>query len=42
MGFLNSATNTLQCYRRQGESVSVSGRNFKEDILIKPGWLVSR
>ncbi|XP_061341073.1 vacuolar sorting protein 3 [Gastrolobium bilobum] len=31
-----------KCYRRQGESVSVSGRNFKEDILIKPGWLVSR
>ncbi|KAF7825849.1 vacuolar sorting protein 3-like isoform X1 [Senna tora] len=31
-----------KCYRRQGESVSVSGRNFKEDALIKPGWLVSR
>ncbi|KAK7393772.1 hypothetical protein VNO78_22336 [Psophocarpus tetragonolobus] len=31
-----------KCYRRQGESVSVTGRNFKEDILIKPGWLVSR
>ncbi|MED6172374.1 hypothetical protein PIB30_049516 [Stylosanthes scabra] len=31
-----------KCYRRQGESVSVSGRNFKEDVLIKPGWLVSR
>ncbi|XP_047181460.1 vacuolar sorting protein 3 [Vigna umbellata] len=31
-----------KCYRRQGESVSVSGRNFKEDILFKPGWLVSR
>ncbi|XP_054783341.1 vacuolar sorting protein 3 isoform X1 [Prosopis cineraria] len=31
-----------KCYRRQGESVSVSGRNFKEDILIKPGWLVGR
>ncbi|KAL5161623.1 Vacuolar sorting protein 3 [Glycine soja] len=30
-----------KCYRRQGESVSVSGRNFKEDILIKPGWLRS-
>ncbi|BAT96790.1 uncharacterized protein HKW66_Vig0255010 [Vigna angularis] len=31
-----------KCYRRQGESVSVSGRNFKEDTLFKPGWLVSR
>ncbi|KAK7286832.1 hypothetical protein RJT34_22115 [Clitoria ternatea] len=31
-----------KCYRRQGESVSVSGRNFKENMLIKPGWLVSR
>ncbi|ESW06504.1 hypothetical protein PHAVU_010G053600 [Phaseolus vulgaris] len=31
-----------KCYRRQGESVSVSGRNFKEDILFKPGCLVSR
>lgn len=30
----------MQCYRRQGESTSVTGRNFKQDILIKPGWLV--
>ncbi|XP_022927318.1 transforming growth factor-beta receptor-associated protein 1 [Cucurbita moschata] len=29
-----------KCYRRQGESTSVTGRNFKQDILIKPGWLV--
>lgn len=31
-----------KCFRRQGESTSVSGRNFKEDVLIKPGWLVTR
>ncbi|KAK1288763.1 hypothetical protein QJS10_CPB19g00762 [Acorus calamus] len=31
-----------QCYRRQGESTSSSGRNFKKDALLKPGWLVSR
>ncbi|KAJ7950518.1 transforming growth factor-beta receptor-associated protein 1 [Quillaja saponaria] len=31
-----------KCYRRQGESVSVSGRNFRDDVLIKPGWLVTR
>ncbi|KAL8508430.1 hypothetical protein ACS0TY_018888 [Phlomoides rotata] len=31
-----------KCYRRQGESTSVSGRDFKKDILIKPGWLVTR
>ncbi|XP_021903409.1 transforming growth factor-beta receptor-associated protein 1 isoform X2 [Carica papaya] len=30
-----------KCYRRQGESTSVSGRDFKQDILFKPGWLVS-
>ncbi|CAI0422184.1 unnamed protein product [Linum tenue] len=29
-----------KCYRRQGESTSVSGRDFKQDILFKPGWLV--
>ncbi|KAG8385151.1 hypothetical protein BUALT_Bualt03G0011900 [Buddleja alternifolia] len=31
-----------KCYRRQGESTSVTGRDFKEDVLIKPGWLVTR
>lgn len=31
-----------KCFRRQGESTSVTGRNFKEDVLIKPGWLVTR
>lgn len=31
-----------KCFRRQGESTSVTGRNFKQDILIKPGWLVTR
>ncbi|KAL1537595.1 vacuolar sorting protein 3 isoform X1 [Salvia divinorum] len=31
-----------KCYRRQGESTSVSGRDFKRDILLKPGWLVTR
>ncbi|GKV44287.1 hypothetical protein SLEP1_g51480 [Rubroshorea leprosula] len=31
-----------KCFRRQGESTSVTGRNFKEDVLVKPGWLVSR
>ncbi|KAK1314503.1 hypothetical protein QJS10_CPA06g01500 [Acorus calamus] len=31
-----------KCYRRQGESTSSSGRNFKNDALLKPGWLVSR
>ncbi|XP_042030419.1 vacuolar sorting protein 3-like [Salvia splendens] len=31
-----------KCYRRQGESTSVSGRDFKKDILLKPGWLVTR
>ncbi|PIA51433.1 hypothetical protein AQUCO_01100338v1 [Aquilegia coerulea] len=30
-----------KCFRRQGESASVSGRNFKQDIIFKPGWLVS-
>ncbi|XP_062160348.1 vacuolar sorting protein 3 isoform X1 [Alnus glutinosa] len=30
-----------KCFRRQGESTSVTGRNFKEDVLIKPGWLVT-
>ncbi|GAB2281147.1 hypothetical protein Dimus_015751 [Dionaea muscipula] len=31
-----------KCFHRQGESTSVTGRNFKLDILFKPGWLVSR
>jgi hypothetical protein len=31
-----------KCFRRQGDSTSVTGRNFKEDILFKPGWLVTR
>ncbi|GMN46052.1 hypothetical protein TIFTF001_015245 [Ficus carica] len=26
-----------KCFRRQGESTSVTGRNFKRDILVKPG-----
>ncbi|KAF5184092.1 Transforming growth factor-beta receptor-associated protein 1-like protein [Thalictrum thalictroides] len=30
-----------KCFRRQGESTSVTGRNFKQDIMFKPGWLVS-
>ncbi|KAL9685106.1 hypothetical protein QQ045_022553 [Rhodiola kirilowii] len=31
-----------KCFRRQGESTSITGRDFKEDALIKPGWLVTR
>ncbi|KAJ4954459.1 hypothetical protein NE237_011242 [Protea cynaroides] len=31
-----------KCFRRQGESISVTGRNFKRDIIIKPGWLINR
>ncbi|KAF9610932.1 hypothetical protein IFM89_025742 [Coptis chinensis] len=31
-----------KCFRRQGESTSVTGRNFKQDIIFKPGWLISR
>ncbi|KAK9145975.1 hypothetical protein Sjap_005878 [Stephania japonica] len=30
-----------KCFRRLGESTSVSGRNFKRDIIFKPGWLVN-
>ncbi|KAF2302848.1 hypothetical protein GH714_008956 [Hevea brasiliensis] len=26
-----------KCFRRQGESTSVTGRNFKRDVLLKPG-----
>ncbi|XVF25342.1 hypothetical protein REPUB_Repub13aG0205000 [Reevesia pubescens] len=31
-----------KCFRRQDESTSVTGRDFKQDVLIKPGWLVTR
>ncbi|XP_011090061.1 transforming growth factor-beta receptor-associated protein 1 [Sesamum indicum] len=31
-----------KCFRRQGESTSVSGRDFKKEILVNPGWLVTR
>nr|KJB69957.1 hypothetical protein B456_011G051400 [Gossypium raimondii] len=31
-----------KCFRRQGESTSVTGRDFKQDVLFKPGWLVTR
>lgn len=31
-----------KCYRRQGESTSARGRNFKHNPIFKPGWLVSR
>lgn len=31
-----------KCYRRQGESTSARGRNFRRDPIIKPGWLVTR
>ncbi|KAF5472897.1 hypothetical protein F2P56_009561 [Juglans regia] len=31
-----------KCFRRQGESTSVAGRNFKQDVLIKLGWLVTQ
>ncbi|KAJ6414948.1 hypothetical protein OIU84_003869 [Salix udensis] len=31
-----------KCFRRLGESTSVTGRDFKRDPLIKPGWLVTR
>ncbi|KAH7569612.1 hypothetical protein JRO89_XS06G0208400 [Xanthoceras sorbifolium] len=31
-----------KCFRRQGESTSVTGRDFKQDVLFKPGWLVMR
>ncbi|MQL95338.1 hypothetical protein Taro_028003 [Colocasia esculenta] len=31
-----------KCYRRQGESTSARGRDFKQEIIFKPGWLVSR
>ncbi|KAK1369285.1 vacuolar sorting protein 3 [Heracleum sosnowskyi] len=31
-----------KCFRRQGESTSVTGRNFRQDIIFKSGWLVTR
>ncbi|KAK8331112.1 hypothetical protein V6Z12_A10G052800 [Gossypium hirsutum] len=31
-----------KCFRRQGESTSVTGLDFKQDVLFKPGWLVTR
>ncbi|CAK7335859.1 unnamed protein product [Dovyalis caffra] len=31
-----------KCFRRLGESTSVTGRDFKRDPLFKPGWLVTR
>ncbi|CAL9045081.1 unnamed protein product [Musa banksii] len=31
-----------KCYRRLGESTSARGRNFKQDVIVKSGWLVSR
>ncbi|KAK1425103.1 hypothetical protein QVD17_20448 [Tagetes erecta] len=30
-----------KCYRRQGESTSVTGRDFTNDPVFKPGWLVT-
>lgn len=32
----------MQCFRRQGGSTSIRGCNFKRDVLLKPGWLVTR
>ncbi|XP_023750284.1 vacuolar sorting protein 3 isoform X1 [Lactuca sativa] len=29
-----------KCFRRQGESTSVTGRDFTNDPVFKPGWLV--
>ncbi|PWA93430.1 vacuolar sorting protein 39 [Artemisia annua] len=30
-----------KCFRRQGESTSVTGRDFTNDPIFKPGWLVT-
>nr|XP_043636566.1 vacuolar sorting protein 3-like isoform X1 [Erigeron canadensis] len=30
-----------KCFRRQGESTSVTGRDFNSDPVFKPGWLVT-
>lgn len=32
----------MQCYRRQGESTSVGGHDFRKEMVLKPGWLVTR
>ncbi|KAL5985479.1 hypothetical protein ACLOJK_027463 [Asimina triloba] len=31
-----------KCFRRLGDSTSISGRNFMHDAVFKPGWLVNR
>ncbi|PSS09434.1 Transforming growth factor-beta receptor-associated protein [Actinidia chinensis var. chinensis] len=31
-----------KCFRRQGESKSITGRDFKQEPMFKAGWLVSR
>ncbi|XP_047330335.1 vacuolar sorting protein 3 [Impatiens glandulifera] len=31
-----------KCFRRQGETKSITGRDFKQDPIIRPGWLVTR
>lgn len=31
-----------KCFRRQGDSTSVTGRDFRLDVLYKAGWLVTR
>ncbi|KAL6992106.1 hypothetical protein U1Q18_010214 [Sarracenia purpurea var. burkii] len=31
-----------KCFRRQGESKSITGRDFKRDPVFKAGWLVTR
>ncbi|XP_077241075.1 vacuolar sorting protein 39 [Tasmannia lanceolata] len=31
-----------KCFRRRGESTSATGRNFEQDFIFKPGWLVNR
>ncbi|KAL6561876.1 hypothetical protein OROGR_002883 [Orobanche gracilis] len=31
-----------KCYRRQGESNSINGRDFRNDVILEPGWLVTR
>lgn len=30
-----------KCFRRQGQSTSVTGRDFNNDPVFKPGWLVT-
>lgn len=31
-----------KCFRRQGETKSITGRDFKRDPIFKAGWLVTR